>query len=178
MNLWRVGIDTPSSVSAANSFSRLIKHLRNSPEKPWCAWVDPSIRAGLFWAADGRGMSLEDCLETASTLFVEREKYENFSGATQNSLQLASLSILVNLQDEITEKGIQKRRKDLLDVGLMIGFLHPKSSLWTLQPDRAGYPYRSSDAFLTLRRPVIQDKIFVSKNKTLCEKLDKWLTQN
>jgi hypothetical protein len=154
---------------ATAGFADLVRHLyRGRAGKPWCAWAVAALDGGTFLVADARGHGsvdrFEEVINTTADAFVAArplQRQDLRSGRTSADGPQPTLTVLLpkGLPLEPAEKSLQVLRPALLRRGLMMGLLHPDSSLRPLTPGAWGFPYRVSHPFLTVRWAVPGDEV-------------------
>lgn len=144
---------------------------------PWCSWYQRSLDEDLLYFSriDTNLRSTEafrSAVEATASLF---ERTSNTLGTRgKPSLLALNTLIVLDLEQSLVEETLQEQREHLLEAGQMIGLLTPASELQSLQ-GRVGYPYRCRRAFLTTRRPVASDLVFVAPNPRLRAILEAYL---
>lgn len=153
-------------------FNELARHLRDSR---WCRWSTVSMDRGLALGTVARHALSPELVAVSVAAFTTR-----FPWTADRSHLFASLSVLLpsDSRPAAFEIELQEMRASLLERGLMCGLLHPKSQLRTLQDGRVGYPFRTSDSFLSLRYSVPEDGVFLSVNDELSKVHRAWLVQS
>jgi hypothetical protein len=143
-----------------------------------------ALDGGTFCVADARGHcgldQFEQVIRATADAFVAAcplQSQKQLSGRTSPDGPHFTLTVLLpkGLPLEPVEKSLQVLRPELLRRGLMMGLLHPHSSLRPLTPGAGGFPYRASHPFLTVRWAVAGDEVFVGINPELAALLATWL---
>ena len=160
-------------------FQELVDHLwRGRVGQSWCRHAVKSIKKGRFLIADARRLSMtagtKAAIEAAADLFA---CHCPFGGADQSRLD--TLTILLNsvVDGKELERTAQRLRASLLGHGLMLGVLHPCSTLKPLTSGAPGEPYRTLGTFATVRWALAEDRVFTSVNPRLTALLDSWLAR-
>ena len=164
------------SSSAYLAFEGLRQHLVAGRQgHPWCRWAVYALDTGTFYVSDGRGLALET-LEQIVKLLADTFVALSETNATQNKNQM-TLTLLIDSKysSDAMEHAVQDTRRTLLERGLMVGVLHPRSELFALSEGPPGVPYRTAACFITVRWAVRADTLFVSGNPILEQLLDEWL---
>lgn len=169
---------------ATTAFAELVRHLYHGRAgKPWCTWAVAALDGGTFFVADARGHAgldrFEDVVRATADAFeaacLQQSHPPLFVRASPGRTYPA-LTVLLRKQVllEPAEQSLHALRPELLRRGLMMGLLHPRSSLRPLTPGAKGFPYRVSHPFLTVRWAVPGDEVFVGINPTLAGLLAAW----
>ena len=160
-------------------FQELVDHLWcGRVGQHWCHYAVKSIKEGRFLVADARRLSMtagiQATIEAAADLFAG---HYPFVDADQN--QFDTLTILLEgvVDGRELERIAQGLRSSLLGRGLMLGVLHPGSTLKPLTSGAPGEPYRTLGTFATVRWAFAEDRVFTSINPHLTALLDSWLAR-
>lgn len=181
MNIWLYR-DSSTDSEVFKAFATLIEHLSRGREgRAWCSWAVQAWEQNRFWIGDARslkGTKIEAIVDLMADTFVSHFP-SPFEKGFENEDTLNTLTVLLDDDTpyEPTESVIQAKRRELLERGLMIGFLHPDSSHRSLSLGPSGTPYRVPRPFLTLRWAVPGDVRFVEINPTLRALLDDWIAK-
>ncbi len=168
----------PSSVAVA--YAQLVQHLlAGNQGRPWCRWVEGCIRARRFFVTPAVVVPSEhgfvELIEAVQTVFKDLESTSQASRAAPVALTvlLSSLPPLGSIEPLLMD-----RRPALIADGLMMALLHPESRMRSLTSEGHGHPYQASHSFLTIRRAVQEDEVFVRINPVLSKTLQTWLASS
>lgn len=171
----------PLDEEARKAFDSLEQHLRKGRDgAPWCRWAAQAIDQGTFFVADARAFAGTEAfcalITLAADAFIRQCPPPN-TDAFADWTAISTLTVL--LRDDLplveAEEIVQGQRATLLRRGLMVGLLHPQSTLRPLTPGPDGLPYRATRPFLTVRWAVSGDEVFVGINPELSSLLRVWL---
>lgn len=169
---------------AAAGFVDLVRHLYcGRAGKPWCTHAVAAIEGRTFLVADARDYDVnqfDEIIQATANAFVAAcppLSQERLSVRTSRDGPHPTLTALLpeGLPLKPAERTLQHIRPALLQRGLMMGLLHPDSSLHPLTPGADGFPYRVPHPFLTVRWAVPGDEVFVRINPELAALLAAWL---
>ena len=160
-------------------FQELVDHLwRGRVGQHWCRYAVKSIKKGRFLVADARRLSMtagtKATIEAAADLFAG---HYPFVDADQSRLDTLTILLKAVVDGSELERIAQKLRSSLLGRGLMLGVLHPGSTLKPLTSGAPGEPYRTLGTFATVRWAFAEDRVFTSINPRLTALLDSWLAR-
>ena len=162
---------------ARKRFEALIRQLeQGNGGQPWCGYAVDSVRRHRFLVADARSWFEEDglavAIESLAELFERRVPFEGIEASRPDTL-----TALLDGAPHSIEDAVHETRAWLLQRGLMMAALHPRSNLRSLGQavDRNARPYRSDGTFLSVRWAVPADRVFTRKSPDLTALLDGWL---
>ena len=162
---------------ARKRFDALIRELeQGNGGQPWCGYAVDSLRRNRFLVADARSWFEEDGLQIAiGSLAALFQRCVPFKGV--KSSRLDTLTALIDGGPPSIDDAVQEKREWLLQRGLMMAALHPKSDLVSLgnAADRNARPFRSEGTFLSVRWAGPADRVFTRKDIHLAALLDEWL---
>lgn len=169
--------DAALQEDARKRFKALIRQLEQGNDgQPWCRFAVDSVRTHRFLVADVRSRFEEDGLALAIEWLAELfDKCVPFKGIEASRPD--TLTALLDDAPHSIEGAVHEKRGWLLQRGLVMTALHPKSNLRPLghAVDRSARPYQSDATFLSIRWAVPADRVFTRKNSDLTALLDSWL---
>lgn len=182
MEIWPFA-DCINHPEVAGAFQGLVHHLCSGRKGgPWCPWAVQALQENRFWCGDGRKLGTGR-FEVMVDALADTFAIHFAAPITENRPVHAEVDCLtILLSDEIeyddAENILQRKRADLLAQGMMIALLHPRSTHRALSAGPSGVPYRTRDPFLTIRRAVPEDVLFVGVNAGLRKLLDAWIRKS
>lgn len=156
-------------VDLATACGDLLNHLNKGNEgSPWCRYAWRAAQQDAFYVCDARRVKTPiDRLAVALAEWIAAKSKDDPEGRPRTAGKWPSVTGWVRVENSRqTERSIQSIRASLLRRSIVVGLVHPDSTLRSLVQEK-GYPYRLDQAFLNVRCAVPNDRVFIQSGSEM-----------